>query len=211
MNQEIYMKIKEHENLIYNIAHRYSSGYNIEDLYQSGVIGVIKACKKYDKSFNTKFSTYAYDYILGEIVDFIRKDRNIIISEENFRIYKKYQKVKELLNAKYEREVTFSEICSFMEMKEGDLLKIIQSVAFTKSYEPTDDNQIFYEEDYDTKLYVKEILDSLNDFDKSLISCRYYQDLTQSETADTLGISQVKVSRQEKLILNKIRSNSLSQ
>ena len=92
MNQEIYMRIKEQENLIYNIAHRYSSGYNLEDLYQSGVIGVIKACKKYDKSFNTKFSTYAYDYILGEIVDFIRKDRNIIISEENFRIYKKYQK-----------------------------------------------------------------------------------------------------------------------
>lgn len=211
MNQEIYMRIKEQENLIYNIAHRYSSGYNLEDLYQSGVIGVIKACKKYDKSFNTKFSTYAYDYILGEIVDFIRKDRNIIISEENFRIYKKYQKVRELLNAKYEREATFSEICSFMEMKEGDLLKIIQSVAFTKSYEPTDDNQTFYEEDYDTKLYVNEMLESLNDFDKSLISCRYYQGLTQSETADTLGVSQVKVSRQEKLILNRIRTNTLSQ
>ena len=199
MNQEIYMRIKEQENLIYNIAHRYSSGYNLEDLYQSGVIGVIKACKKYDKSFNTKFSTYAYDYILGEIVDFIRKDRNIIISEENFRIYK------------YEREATFSEICSFMEMKEGDLLKIIQSVAFTKSYEPTDDNQTFYEEDYDTKLYVSEMLESLNDFDKSLISCRYYQGLTQSETADTLGVSQVKVSRQEKLILSRIRANTLSQ
>lgn len=211
MNQEIYMRIKEQENLIYNIAHRYSSGYNLEDLYQSGVIGVIKACKKYDKSFNTKFSTYAYDYILGEIVDFIRKDRNIIISEENFRIYKKYQKVRELLNAKYEREATFSEICSFMEMKEGDLLKIIQSVAFTTSYEPTDDNQTFYEEDYDTKLYVNEMLESLNDFDKSLISCRYYQGLTQSETADTLGVSQVKVSRQEKLILSRIRANTLSQ
>ena len=211
MNQEIYMRIKEQENLIYNIAHRYSSGYNLEDLYQSGVIGVIKACKKYDKSFNTKFSTYAYDYILGEIVDFIRKDRNIIISEENFRIYKKYQKVRELLNAKYEREATFSEICSFMEMKEGDLLKIIQSVAFTKSYEPTDDNQTFYEEDYDTTLYVSEMLESLNDFDKSLISCRYYQGLTQSETADTLGVSQVKVSRQEKLILSRIRANTLSQ
>ena len=211
MNQEIYMRIKEQENLIYNIEHRYSSGYNLEDLYQSGVIGVIKACKKYDKSFNTKFSTYAYDYILGEIVDFIRKDRNIIISEENFRIYKKYQKVRELLNAKYEREATFSEICSFMEVKEGDLLKIIQSVAFTKSYEPTDDNQTFYEEDYDTKLYVSEMLESLNDFDKSLISCRYYQGLTQSETADTLGVSQVKVSRQEKLILSRIRANTLSQ
>lgn len=211
MNQEIYMRIKEQENLIYNIAHRYSSGYNLEDLYQSGVIGVIKACKKYDKSFNTKFSTYAYDYILGEIVDFIRKDRNIIISEENFRIYKKYQKVRELLNAKYEREATFSEICSFMEVKEGDLLKIIQSVAFTKSYEPTDDNQTFYEEDYDTKLYVSEMLESLNDFDKSLISYRYYQGLTQSETADTLGVSQVKVSRQEKLILSRIRANTLSQ
>lgn len=210
MNQEIYMRIKEQENLIYNIAHRYSSYYNLEDLYQSGVIGVIKACKKYDKSFNTKFSTYAYDYILGEIVDFIRKDRNIIISEENFRIYKKYQKVKELLNSKYEREATFGEICSFMEMKEGDLLKIIQSVAFTKSYELTDDNQTFYEEDYDTKLYVSEMLESLNDFDKSLISCRYYQGLTQSETADTLGVSQVKVSRQEKLILRKIRENTLS-
>ena len=126
-------------------------------------------------------------------------------------MYKKYQKVRELLNAKYEREATFSEICSFMEVKEGDLLKIIQSVAFTKSYEPTDDNQTFYEEDYDTKLYVSEMLESLDDFDKSLISCRYYQGLTQSETADTLGVSQVKVSRQEKLILSRIRANTLSQ
>ena len=106
--------IKENEWLIYEIAKRYSSYYSIEDLYQAGSIGIIKASKKYKSEYNVKFSTYAYKSILGEIIDFIRKDRNIVLSEETYLIYKKYLKVKELITS--DREPTFSEICSFMEI-----------------------------------------------------------------------------------------------
>ena len=110
MNDIMYELIKANEGLIYKIASKYSKYYSIEDLYQVGSIGVIKAYKKYREDSNAKFSTYAYKYVLGEIVDFIRKDRNIIVSEEYMSIYKKYINIRELLFTKYEREPSFSEI-----------------------------------------------------------------------------------------------------
>ena len=185
--------IKENEWLIYEIAKRYSSYYSIEDLYQAGSIGIIKASKKYKSEYNVKFSTYAYKSILGEIIDFIRKDRNIVLSEETYLIYKKYLKVKELLTS--DREPTFSEICSFMEISESQMLNIIESISITKS------------DVYDDKLLIENELSQLSEFDRSLIDYRYYLGYTQSETASLLGISQVKVSRQEKLILNRIKDN----
>ena len=69
--------INENEKLIYKIASNYSSYYNIEDLYQVGIIGIIKAYKKYDSSYSVKFSSFAYKYIMGEMIDFIRKDRYV--------------------------------------------------------------------------------------------------------------------------------------
>ena len=196
--------IKENEWLIYEIAKRYSGYYSIEDLYQAGSIGIIKASKKYKSEYNVKFSTYAYKSILGEIIDFIRKDRNIVLSEETYLIYKKYLKVKELLTS--DREPTFSEICSFMEISESQMLNIIESISITKSLddlEPYTDDRC----SLDDKLLIENELSQLSEFDRSLIDYRYYLGYTQSETASLLGISQVKVSRQEKLILNRIKDN----
>lgn len=200
--------IKESEGLIYKIASKYSMYYSIEDLYQVGSIGVIKAYKNYKKDTSVKFSTYAYKYILGEIIEFIRCDRNIKVSEEYMSLYKKYLSIRSLLTSKLEREPSFSEICSFMEIDEGVLRNVIETISFTKS---TDESDYDYgndkREEIDNKILLDNELSSMDDFDRNLIEYRYYQGYTQSETADALGVSQVKVSRQEKLILSRMKSN----
>ena len=200
--------IKESEGLIYKIASKYSMYYSIEDLYQVGSIGVIKAYKNYKKDTSVKFSTYAYKYILGEIIEFIRCDRNIKVSEEYMSLYKKYLSIRSLLTSKLEREPSFSEICSFMEIDEGVLRNVIETISFTKS---TDESDYDYgndkREEIDNKILLENELSSMDDFDRNLIEYRYYQGYTQSETADVLGVSQVKVSRQEKLILSRMKSN----
>ncbi len=200
--------IKESEGLIYKIASKYSMYYSIDDLYQVGTIGVIKAYKNYKKDTSVKFSTYAYKYILGEIIEFIRNDRNIKVSEEFMSLYKKYLSVKSMLTSKLEREPSFNEICSFMEISESVLRNVIETIAFTKS---TDENDYDYgndkREEIDNKILLENELSSMDEFDRSLIEYRYYFGYTQSETADVLGVSQVKVSRQEKLILSRMKSN----
>lgn len=200
--------IKESEGLIYKIASKYSMYYSIEDLYQVGTIGVIKAHKNYKKDTSVKFSTYAYKYILGEIIEFIRCDRNIKVSEEYMSLYKRYLSIKSMLTSKLEREPSFSEIALFMEIDEGVLRNVIETIAFTKS---TDESDYDYgndkREEIDNKILLDNELSSMDEFDRSLIEFRYYQGYTQSETADALGVSQVKVSRQEKLILSRMKSN----
>ncbi len=200
--------IKESEGLIYKIASKYSMYYSIEDLYQVGTIGVIKAYKNYKRDKSVKFSTYAYKYILGEIIEFIRCDRNIKVSEEYMSLYKRYLSIKSMLTSKLEREPSFSEISSFMEIDEGVLRNVIETIAFTKS---TDESDYDYgndkREEIDNKILLDNELSSMDEFDRSLIEFRYYQGYTQSETADALGVSQVKVSRQEKLILSRMKSN----
>ena len=200
--------IKETEGLIYKIALKYKNYYSIEDLYQVGSIGVIKAYKNYKKDNSVKFSTYAYKYILGEIIEFIRCDRNIKVSEEYMSLYKKYLSIKSMLTESLEREATFKEICTFMEIDERVLLNVIETISFTKS---TDESNYDYgndrREEIDNKILLDNELNNMDEFDRNIIEYRYYQGYTQSETADVLGVSQVKVSRQEKLILSKLRSS----
>lgn len=211
MNDEM---IKENSWLIYKIAKSYSEYYNMDDLFQVGSIGLLKAYKNYNIDSNVKFSTFAYKYVLGEIINYIKKDRNIIISDEYMSIYKKYEKIKFLLTTKYNREVSFSEICKFMEIDEQKLLGVIESVMFTKSID--EEGLINYEFGYDNredifnKMLLENEIDALEPFDKSIINYRYYQGYTQSQTAEVLNTSQVKVSRREKLILQKMKQNILS-
>ena len=205
MKGEIEEVINDCEKMIYKIAYKYSKYYNIEDLYQSGMIGLIKAYKKYNKSSLCKFSSYAYKYILGEIIDFIKKDRNIVISDEIFELYKRYLKVKDLLLNKNEREPNIYEISTFMNISESKLISIIESVAFTHeiNFEYSDDDR----ERLDNKILIESEISDLDLFSKTLIKYRYYEGLSQSETANLLGVSQANVSRSEKMILSKMRNN----
>ena len=198
----------ETEGIIYKLAHKYKNVCNFDDLVQAGYIGVIKAINNYKDNNDTKFSTYAYKYILGEMIDFIRKDKNIIISEEAYSIYKKYLKVKELLLIKLEREASFDEICNYLEIEKENLLLIIESVGFTKSLDDSFDN-IYSDkrDDIDNELLIKNELENLDLIDRTLIKIRYFDGYSQSETAQIMGLSQSKVSRKENLILKKIKDN----
>ena len=206
MNDIVYLKIKENENLIYKIASKYSNYYNIDDLYQAGCMGIIKAIKNY-KDSNAKFSSYAYKYILGEMIDFIRKDKNIIISDETYTMYKKYLKIKELLNNKYQKEISFSEICKYMSIDEKYMLRIIESVYVDKSDVTIDNSYVDFRDNLDDEILIEEEMNNLDDYEKALIHYRYYYGYSQEETASLLGVNQVKVSRNEKLILKKLKDS----
>ncbi len=197
--------IKENEWLIKSFVNKYKDSYNYDDLYQAGMMGIIKAYNNYDKNSSVKFSTYAYNYVLGEIISYIKSERNIKISDEYISIYKKYLEVKELLNNKYNREVPFSEICKFMNISETALLSIIEGVSFTKNIDYDYGND--YRKDIDNKILLESEINNLNEFDKSIIYYRYYNDYSQNETAKVLNTSQAKISREEKLILSKMKRN----
>src|SRR5574344_1784829 len=105
MNKE--KVIIENEWLVHLIASKYRQYYNIDDLFQSGYLGLIDAYDHFDFTSNVKFSTYAYKYVLGQIIKSIKDSRMIKISDEYFYLYKQYTKVREMLNNKYNREPTF--------------------------------------------------------------------------------------------------------
>lgn len=198
--------ILECEGIIYSIASKYKNTYNVEDLYQVGCIGVIKAYKNFKGNLNVKFTTYAYNYILGEIIDYIRKDRNIKVSNDYYNLYKRYQKSKDLLTNKLCREPLFSEISEFMEVPENVLLNVIQTTAFTKSYENAYNNYECSSEAYSLsdKLMLDEALNNIEEPGKSIIKYRYFYGLSQKETAEAMNMSQSKVSREEVYTLKKL-------
>jgi len=116
--------IIENENLIYSIINKYANYYDIDDLYQVGVIGIIKAYKNYNNNFNTKFTSYAYTYIFGEIVKYINESKSFKINKENRHLYKKINEAKTILTQKLMKEPTNYELSLFLEIDE----KLIEEV-----------------------------------------------------------------------------------
>ena len=207
--------IKENQNLIYKIALKYSKYYPLEDLFQVGVIGVIKALDNYQDNNKSKFSTYAYKYILGEIIKFINNDRNIKVSPDTLSLYKSYEKTKDFLTTKLGKIPTFNEISAFMEINPQVLSDAIEKCEFTVSLdnELTEDFSLETvtgtdnREEIDNLLDLKRELEKLSEIDSKIIELRYFKGYTQSETAEYLETNQVLVSRYESRILKKMKKN----
>ena len=207
--------LESDKNLIYSTALKFKNILEIEDAFQAGVIGLIKAYNNYDESKNTNFSSYAYMYIYGEIVSLCNDNRNIRVSKDYFKIYKAYLKSASLLTNKLNREVTISEVADFMSVDVKLLEEVIASCAFTVSL-----NESVNDEDYtlenvlgedsraqiDNKIDLKDAIDNLTNEERNLILLRYYKNYTQSEVAKKLNMSQVSVSRNEKVILKKMKT-----
>ena len=210
--------IIEHEGLIYSIINKYKSFYDIEDLHQVGVIGLIKAISKYDNSYNTKFSTYAYKYILGEVLKYVNDNRSFRLSKEYLQLEKRINKAKEILTQKLMRKPSNFELSIFLEIDEN-LIKDIEII--TKNTESLENiisedgkNLTLLDTIKDGKaensinnIYLYNELDKLDESEKLLLQSRYFFDKTQQETAEILGINQVQVSRNEKKILKKLKNN----
>ncbi|HLR35973.1 MAG TPA: RNA polymerase sporulation sigma factor SigF [Tissierellales bacterium] len=195
-------------------------GYDVEDLFQIGCIGLLKAIDKFDLSFNVRFSTYAVPMISGEIKRFLRDDGIIKVSRSLKQTANKARAAREKLTKKLGREPSLEEISSEIEIDKEDIVMALES-----TYQPGYLHDIIYENDGSPlylidkigsdeedegdivdKLMLKEVLGKLKPRDRQIIILRYFKDKTQVEVAEVLGISQVQVSRVEKRILHDIRN-----
>ncbi|TDT50800.1 RNA polymerase sporulation sigma factor SigF [Fonticella tunisiensis] len=195
-------------------------GYEYEDLFQIGSIGLIKAIKNFDTSLNVKFSTYAVPMIMGEIKRFIRDDGIIKVSRNVKETAKKVKHAKEKLSKQYGREVTVEEIANELCITSEDVVMSLDSLnAPEYLYETihqddgspvllidkikSDGND--YGSDLIDRVALKELIGNLDPKARQVIILRYFKDMTQSQIAERLGISQVQVSRIEKKVLDYLR------
>lgn len=218
MNKELEDLIVDNSKLIYSIISKYQSYYDKEDLYQIGVIGMIKAYKNYKKDSNTKFTTYAYTYILGEVLKYVNENKSFKLSKEYLVIYKKISEAKTILTQRLMKVPSNFELSVFLEIDEqvinhiemitreidrldriinedGKNLILLDTIKDEKA-ETSVDSMMLYEE-----------INKLSSNERKLLKERYFLDKTQSETAKILGINQVQVSRNEQKILKKLKNN----
>ncbi len=212
--------VSENSKLIWSIVKRFKNrGYDVEDLYQIGCIGFIKAIKKFDNSFGVKISTYAVPFIIGEIKIFLRDDGIIKVSrslkELNYKI--------KLLENEYDRKnkkLTIDDIKTKLKVSKEDIILAqnlnnnIESINeySSKEDETEKENKIIIEKNENPenniiqKIMLKDALKKLNEREREIIILRYFKENTQAEVAKKYGISQVQISRLEKKILQKMRS-----
>ena len=212
--------IKNNSGLVWNIVKRFSGrGYESEDLYQIGTIGLIKAIKRFDIELEVQLSTYAVPYILGEIKRFIRDDGIIKVSRQTKELSIKIKNIqREYLNKKGE-EITISELSRILEVSREEIAAAIESTNSVDSIysneKSSDDQRMLIEkissnkDDYSTLLdniILKEMIDNLEERERKIILLRFYKEQTQSQVGKILGITQVQVSRIEKKVLEKMKS-----
>lgn len=211
--------ILANENLIYSVINKYTNYYDTEDLYQVGAIGMIKAYKNYKKEYNTKFTSYAYTYIFGEIVKYINDSKIFKTSKETRHLYKKINEAKTILTQKLMKEPSNYELSLFLEIDEKlieEIMNINQTVDSLDKEIIEDGKKIFLydvigeERDDIENIYLYEQLNKLSKEELLLLKKRYFLDKTQSEVAKEMGVNQVKVSRDEHKILRKLSENYLN-
>ena len=221
MNDRFLQLINENKNMIYKIAHeiktKYSKYYyDIDDLFQVGVIGLRKADIKYDARSPTKFSSFAYFYIFGEIYKYVVNDRNIRLSSEYLKIYKAYLFTTDSLTQALKRPPSFFEISEFMEMDPSELACIVTACEYTLSPKFTVEesnaaleNIAGYDEreEVDNRIIINDSIKALNETEQKIIELRYYRDYSQSETAKIMGMSQAQISRKEGKALQMMKRN----
>ena len=211
--------ILKYENLVNKIAHKYSNLSNFEDLRQAGMVGLINAVNNYKENEKTKFSTYAYLWIKGEILEFLRLDKNIKISKDILSLSKKITTCQELLRNKLNREPSISEIALFLEVDEYLIEEALLSREIVLSCDSKINNNEgkdinlydtipYYEKKYnDSYLDLYNALDELDKDEKKLIKYRYFDDMTQKEVSNIYGTNQVNISRKEEKILTKLNKS----
>ena len=213
--EEIIEELLNSDELKLRIMANAKKFYNVEkkDLYQAGYYGALKALKKYDFNSNIQFTTYANMYIFGEMYNFAKNNRNIKIDKTYLKKYKQIENSKSLLTQKFNREPSIEEVSMFLEMDTALINDVIITcstiISLDEESECLNDSNLYAitgtHYDYDTKILIQDSLEELNDMEKKVIDFRYFKDYTQQETADVLGINQVKVSRLENTSKRKIK------
>ncbi|MCE5284570.1 MAG: RNA polymerase sporulation sigma factor SigF [Pelosinus sp.] len=207
-------------NLVRSITHRFMNrGYEWDDLFQIGCMGLVKAIDRFDTTFNVKFSTYAVPMIIGEIRRYMRDDNPIKVSRPIKELATRIYRVQEKLHGTLGREPTIREIAEELILAPEEIVAALEAVQPPQSLydNASHDNgdtpllvdQIKYSDgqdnEYFEKLALQEVIGRLPKRERKIIYLRFFEDRTQAEIASEIGISQVQVSRLERQALKLIK------
>lgn len=206
--------------LVLSVIKRFTNrGENLDDLFQVGCIGLIKAIDNFDVNQNVRFSTYGVPMIIGEIRRYLRDNNAVRVSRSLRDTAYKAMQVREQLTAKKGEEPTIEEIAKELEMKREDVVLALEAIVEPVSlYEPvySDGGDTIYvmdqigdnndDNNWLNEIALKEAMNNLNDREKLILSLRFFKGKTQMEVASRIGISQAQVSRLEKAALDRIKS-----
>ena len=216
--------ITDNLRLVWAVVRRFNArGYEPEDLYQIGCIGLIKCIDKFDLSYRVKFSTYAVPMISGEIKRFLRDDGMLKVSRTLKETAYKVNRTKEEILNRTGREPRIDEVAEILGMDKEEIVASLEANVEVESIQKTiyqsEGNAICLmdkladekdeKEEVLNKIMIEEMLAGLDETEQSIIRMRYYENKTQSEISNMMGISQVQVSRLEKKSLLKMRKNYL--
>lgn len=208
--------------LVLSILKKYNNRVdNMDDLFQIGCIGLIKAIDNFDTSFNVKFSTYAVPMILGEVKRYLRDNTSIRVARSIKDTAYRVMNLKEELTNKLNREPSIKEISKYMNLSEYEICNALDSMKETISiFEPIysdGGDTIYLSDQLEDKnnnmnniiesVAIKEAIDKLKDKEKFILTERYIIGKTQMELSEEIGISQAQISRLEKSALDNIRKN----
>ncbi|WP_227935100.1 RNA polymerase sporulation sigma factor SigF [Alkalihalobacillus deserti] len=210
--------VNRNTRLVWSVVQRFMNrGYEADDLFQIGCIGLIKSVDKFDLSYDVKFSTYAVPMIIGEIQRFLRDDGTVKVSRSIKELGNKIRKMKDEMTKSLGRTPTVNEIAEQLEITPeevvfaGEASRSLSSIHETV-YENDGDPITLLDQIADQtetkwfdKIALKEAIRDLDERERLIVYLRYYKDQTQSEVAARLGISQVQVSRLEKKILEQMK------
>lgn len=217
--RELY--IKGNLRLVLSIIQRFSnSNENVDDLFQIGCIGLMKAIDNFDLTQNVKFSTYAVPMIIGEIRRYLRDNNSIRVSRSLRDTAYKAIYAKEALTKKNDKEPTVNEIANEIGMNSKDIIFALDAIQnpvslFEPVYSEGGDTLFIMdqisdkknkEENWVEEISLKEAMDRLSDRENNIIKLRFFQGKTQMEVADEIHISQAQVSRLEKSALKNMKN-----
>ncbi len=219
-NEILDVDLESYNELIWSIVHKFTfRGYDKNDLFQSGFIGLMKAYKKFDVNYGAKLSTFAVPYIIGEIKHYLRSQKDIKLNSYILKRQKEIKKAICDLTTRNNISPSLLEVAKHLNIELNDVIVAYESMNSTLSMDSlsngSDDNketvgiELFVStENKDTninKVMFSEMLDSLNNIEKNILLLRYYHGYKQHEVAKTFEINQVKVSRIEKRAISKMR------
>lgn len=211
--EDLERTIISNEKLIYKLASKFNN--NVEDLFQVGVIGLINAYNNYNSSYNVKFTTYAYPFILGEMKKYIRENKGVKISRELLYLSSRLDRLIELLTQKYRRIPNVTEISRELKIDESKIIEALEIRGCVKSIDDviSNDNKeitfldvIASNDSIEDKIEFMDLVNTLDENEKKFIVNRYFNDKSQAELASIYGVSQAKISRLEDKILKKMKN-----
>ncbi len=206
--------------LVLSVIQRFTNrGENLDDLFQVGCIGLIKAIDNFDVSQNVRFSTYAVPMIIGEIRRYLRDNNSVRVSRSLRDTAYHAMQIKERLTNENQKEPTVEEIAKEMNIKKEEVVLALEAIVEPVSlYEPlyNDGGDTIYvmdqvgdsnsDDNWIDEIVFKQSIEKLSDREKKILSMRFMQGKTQTEVAKEIGISQAQVSRLEKSAINNIKS-----